>query len=154
MCLVKKKEKINSVMHSNVLNHARTYKNINFPIWNGCNISSMNMYVFGGLFKKERFPFPVFSTIVPNRFLLSVIWLPKRQHENGKMAQALTPQRNWKNSNGPHIMKYVTKRKKIICSCFAFTCAFVCVAVCACARSLESFFKNIADLDRHKSLPW
>lgn len=33
----------------------------------------MNMYVFGGLFSNERFPFPVFSTIVPNRFLLCVI---------------------------------------------------------------------------------
>lgn len=54
----------------------------------------MNMYVFGGLSNKEHFPFPIFSTIVPNRFLLSVIWLPKRQYENGEMvqAQALTPQ--------------------------------------------------------------
>lgn len=64
---------------------------------------NMNMYVFGGLSSNERFPFAVFSTIVPNRFLLSVIWLPKRQQENGEtaQAQALAPQWNWKNSNPP-----------------------------------------------------
>lgn len=30
--LLKKKKKINSIMHSNVLKHGRTYKNIHFPI--------------------------------------------------------------------------------------------------------------------------
>ena len=56
----------------------------------------MNMDVFRGLSSRERFPFPIFSTIVPNRFLLSVIWLPKRQNENGEMAeaQALPPQQS------------------------------------------------------------
>lgn len=59
----------------------------------------MNMYVFGGVSSDERFPFPIFSTTVPNRFLLSVIWLPKRQHENGEtpLAQAPAPERNGKN---------------------------------------------------------